>query len=36
MFYPKILGHTEGKHVEVPGLPAMCDYEFYPQMVRRI
>ena len=27
--------HTEGKLVQIPGLPAMYDYEFYPQKVRK-
>jgi len=27
----KIYNHTEGKIVQIPGLPAMYDYEFYPQ-----
>ena len=27
----KIFNHTEGKLVELPGLPAMYDYEFFPQ-----
>jgi len=27
----KIYNHTEGKIVHIPGLPAMHDYEFYPQ-----
>ena len=33
MLYPKLLYHTEGKLVRVAGLPAMYDYEFYPQKV---
>ena len=33
MLYPKIFAHTEGKLVEIPGLPAMYDYEFSPQTV---
>jgi hypothetical protein len=35
--YPKIYNHTEGKLVQIPGLPAMYDYEFLPhwQKVRR-
>jgi hypothetical protein len=33
MLYPKIYAHTEGKLVEIPGLPAMYDYEFSPQTV---
>ena len=33
MLYSKIFNHTEGKLVQVPGLPAMHDYEFFPQMV---
>ena len=36
MLYLKIFNHTEGKLVQVPGLPAMYDYEFQPQTVRRI
>jgi hypothetical protein len=33
ILYPKIYTHTEGKLVEIAGLPAMYDYEFFPQMV---
>ena len=33
IFYPKILNHTEGKLIQIPGLPAMYDYEFLPQKV---
>ena len=33
MIHPKIFMQTEGKLVEIPGLPAMYDYEFFPQMV---
>ena len=33
ILYPKIYCHTEGKLVQVPGLPAMYDYEFFPQKV---
>ena len=29
----KIFYQTEGKLVQVPGLPAMYDYEFFPQAV---
>ena len=29
----KIYYHSEGKLVQVPGLPAMYDYEFFPQEV---
>jgi hypothetical protein len=36
MFSPKILYHTEGKLVRIAGLPAMYDYEFYPQKVRYV
>ena len=36
MLYSKIFEHTEGKLVQVPGLPAMYDYEFFPQTVCRI
>jgi hypothetical protein len=36
MLYSKIYNHTEGKLVQVPGLPAMYDYEFFPQTVCRI
>ena len=36
MLDSKILYHTEGKLVQVPGLPAMYDYEFFPQTVCRI
>ena len=34
----KIFNHTEGKLVKIPGLPAMYDYEFFPQdlKVRRM
>jgi hypothetical protein len=31
--YPKIFFHTEGKLIRIPGLPAMYDYEYYPQKV---
>jgi len=31
IFHLKILYHTEGKLVRIPGLPAMYDYEFFPQ-----
>jgi hypothetical protein len=30
---PKIITHTEGKLIRIPGLPAMYDYEFFPQKV---
>ena len=33
ILYLKIYYHTEGKLVQVPGLPAMFDYEFFPQKV---
>ena len=33
ILYPKICHHAEGKLVQIPGLPAMYDYEFYPQKV---
>ena len=33
---PKILRHTEGKLIRIPGLPVMYDYEFFPQKVRLI
>jgi hypothetical protein len=33
MVYPKLLMQTEGKLVQIPGLPAMYDYEFFPQKV---
>ena len=36
MLNSKIFEHTEGKLVQVPGLPAMYDYEFFPQTVCRI
>lgn len=36
MLYPKILYHTEGKLIQIAGLPAMYDYEFHPQKVRYI
>ena len=36
MLCSKIFEHTEGKLAQVPGLPAMYDYEFFPQMVCRI
>jgi len=29
----KIYTHTEGKLVQIAGLPAMYDYEFFPQMI---
>jgi len=29
----KIYTHTEGKLVQITGLPAMYDYEFFPQMI---
>ena len=32
----KLFNHTEGKLVQVPGLPAMYDYEFFPQAVCHI
>ena len=31
---PKVYKHTEGKLIHVAGLPAMYDYEFFPQTVR--
>ena len=31
MLCPKIFYHTEGKLVQIPGLPAMYDHEFFPQ-----
>ena len=31
--HAKIFSHSEGKLVEIPGLPAMYDYEFLPQTV---
>ena len=33
MLSSKILYNGEGKLVKVPGLPAMYDYEFFPQTV---
>ena len=33
MLYPKIYYHTEGRLIHIPGLPAMYDYEFFPQKV---
>ena len=36
MLYSKLYNHTEGKLVQIPGLPAMHDYEFFPQTVCRI
>jgi hypothetical protein len=33
MLYSKIFEHTEGRLVQIPGLPAMYDYEFLPQTV---
>ena len=36
ILYSKIYNHTEGKLVQVPGLPAMHDYEFFPQTVCRL
>ena len=36
MLYSKIFSRTEGKLVQVPGLPPMYDYEFHPQTVCRI
>jgi hypothetical protein len=27
----KIFYHTEGKLIRIPGLPAMYDYEIFPQ-----
>ena len=33
ILYPKILYHTEGKPIRIPGLPVMYDYEFHPQKV---
>jgi hypothetical protein len=33
ILYPKILYHTEGKPIRIPGLPVMYDYEFFPQKV---
>ena len=32
ILYPKILRHPEGKLIRIPGLPAMYDYEFFPQI----
>ena len=31
----KILRHTEGKLIRIPGLPVMYDHEFFPQKVQR-
>ena len=33
ILYPKIVENTEGKLVQIPGLPVMYDYEFFPQKV---
>ena len=33
ILYPKIIARTEGKLIRIPGLPAMYDYEFFPQKV---
>ena len=33
VFNLKMSYHTEGKVVRIPGLPAMYDYEFFPQKV---
>ena len=32
ILYPKIFSQTEGKLVQITGLPAMYDYEFFPQI----
>ena len=32
-WYLKIIRHTEGKLIRIPGLPAMYDHEFFPQKV---
>ena len=29
----KVIRHTEGKLIRIPGHPAMYDYEFFPQKV---
>ena len=31
--YSKIMRHTEGKLIRIPGLPVMYDHEFFPQKV---
>ena len=36
ILYPKIYYHAEGKLVQIPGLPSMYDYEFFPQKVSGI
>jgi hypothetical protein len=33
ILYAKIFYHTEGKLIQIPGQPAMYDYEFFPQKV---
>ena len=33
ILHPQIYCHAEGKLVQIPGLPAMYDYEFFPQKV---
>ena len=33
VLFIKMFYHTEGKLVQIPGLPAMHDYEFFPQTV---
>ena len=33
ILFSKIYYHTEGKLIQIPGLPAMYDYEFFPQKV---
>ena len=33
ILYPKIYYQTDGKLVQIPGLPPMYDYEFFPQKV---
>ena len=31
--YSKIIRHTEGKLIRIPGLPVMYDHEYFPQKV---
>ena len=33
ILYPKMYYRTEGKVIRIPGLPAMYDYEYFPQKV---
>jgi hypothetical protein len=33
ILFPKIYSRIEGQLVQIPGLPAMYDYEFFPQKV---